>query len=132
HNYSTRKNGRLDASSTGMFGRFNDVRKFKQVKDGLSQTLMIGETLPAQCAYGGAFAPNFSLASTSIPINTFETCPRPPGCHNRGCGFKSQHPGGSHFCMGDGSVRLVNESVDYRAINNMGTRDGGEVPPERL
>lgn len=127
-NYGTLDlDGNLAPSSTGMFGRFNDARKFSQVSDGLSNTYLVGETLPAQCAYGGAFAPNFSLAGTSIPLNTFEECPQPPGCHNRGCGFKSDHPGGANFSMADGSVRFTSESIDYRTFNGLGTRDGEEI-----
>jgi len=129
-NYGSQKADGPGASSTGMFGRYNDSRKFSQVTDGLSKTLMVGETLPAQCAYGGAFAPNFSLASTAIPLNTFESCPKPPGCHNRGCGFKSEHEGGANFVMGDNSVHFLNEDIDYRAFNFMGTRAGGDIASE--
>ena len=45
----------------------------------------------------------------------------------RTCGFKSLHPGGANFCMGDGSVHFFAESIDYRLYNNLGTRAGGEV-----
>lgn len=127
---TTRIDGSRGASSVGMFGRFNDSRRFAQIEDGLSKTLMVGETLPQQCAYGGTWAPNFSLASTSIPLNTFETCPKPPGCHNRGCGFKSEHEGGVNFAMGDNAVRFITEDVDYRVYNAMGTRAGQEIATE--
>lgn len=128
NNYGTlNPRGRLGASSTGMFGRYNDERTFAQVTDGLSNTFMVGETLPRQCAYGGAFAPNFSLAGTSIPLNTFEVCPRPPGCHNRGCGFKSDHSGGAHFVMADASVHFVIDTIDYRIYNHLGTRAGQDL-----
>ena len=30
------------------------------------------------------------------------------------------------FCMADGSVHFVSESIDYRLYNELGTRDGGE------
>lgn len=127
-NYGTTDlDGQRGASSTGMFGRYNDERRFAQIIDGLSKTLMVGETLPAQCAYGGTWAPNFSLAGTSIPLNTFETCPSPPGCHNRGCGFKSEHAGGANFAMGDNSIRFITEDIDYRIYNFIGTRAGQEV-----
>ncbi|MFH1265042.1 MAG: H-X9-DG-CTERM domain-containing protein, partial [Planctomycetota bacterium] len=45
----------------------------------------------------------------------------------RTCGFKSLHPGGANFLMGDGSVHFFSESIDYRLINGLGTRAGGEV-----
>ncbi len=120
--------GMPDDNSTGMFGRSNVKRKFKQVTDGLSKTFLVGETLPEQCAYQGAYAPNFSLAGTQIPLNLLTaTCPAPPGCHATGCGFKSPHPGGVHFAMVDASVQFVNENIDYRIYNELGTRAGGEA-----
>jgi prepilin-type N-terminal cleavage/methylation domain-containing protein len=122
HNYS----GAGADSSVGMFGRNMGIRKFKQVTDGLSHTLLVGETLPEECVYGGAWAPNFSLAGTTIPLNTHQKCPAPPGCHNVGCGFKSAHPGGVHFCMVDASVQFLPEAMDYRVYNELGTRAGGE------
>jgi len=119
--------GNIADSSTGMFGRNMGKRKFKQVTDGLTNTFLIGETLPEECGYQSAFANNFSLTGTTIPLNTFEKCPGPPGCASRGCGFKSPHPGGCHFAMADSSVHFVNETIDYRIYNELGTRAGGEA-----
>jgi prepilin-type N-terminal cleavage/methylation domain-containing protein/prepilin-type processing-associated H-X9-DG protein len=118
--------GTLSPSSVGMFGRYNDERRFSEVTDGLSNTFIVGETLPRQCAYGGAFAPNFSLAGTTIPLNTFEECPGPPDCHNLGCGFKSDHTAGANFAMADGSVHFIDETIEYTVFNYLGTRAGGE------
>ena len=42
-------------------------------------------------------------------------------------GFKSRHPGGASFCLGDGSVRFLSETIDYRLYNEIGTIAGGEV-----
>jgi prepilin-type N-terminal cleavage/methylation domain-containing protein/prepilin-type processing-associated H-X9-DG protein len=123
-------------NSVGMFGRYPSVFRFNEVRDGLSNTLMLGETLPAQCIYQCVFCINFPIAGTSIPINTFETCDRSGGIHYRACGFKSMHPGGAFksmhpggadFAMGDGSVRFFSETIDYRLYNELGTRAGGEA-----
>ncbi|MBN2293801.1 MAG: DUF1559 domain-containing protein [Pirellulales bacterium] len=113
-------------NSTGMFGRHPDGFRLSDVTDGLSHTFMAGEHLPRQCVYISAYAPNFSIAGTQIPLNTFEICLKPPGCHARACGFKSDHPGGAQFAMGDGSVHFIKESIDYRLYNGLGTRNGGE------
>ncbi len=113
-------------NTVGMFGRYPVGIRFEDVHDGLSNTLMLGETLPGQCVYICAYCINFPVSSTSIPLNTFEVCDRAGGIHYRACGFKSRHPGGAQFVMGDGSVQFLSESIDYRLFNELGTRAGGE------
>ncbi len=112
-------------NSVGMFGRYGRSFRLDDVTDGLSNTIMAGETLPDHCGWNGAYASNFPVSGTSIPLNLMEkdTC----GNWYRVCGFKSKHPGGANFVMGDGSVHFVAESIDYELYNNLGTRGGGEV-----
>src|SRR4051794_19724055 len=112
-------------NSTGFLGRSNTIRRFKRITDGLSKTFLAGETMPEQCVYQAAFAPNFSLAGTHIPLNTFQKCPA-TGCHYYGCGFKSAHPGGAYFVMVDASAQFVQETIDYEVYNSLGTRAGNE------
>ena len=114
-------------NSVGMFGRYPGRIRFEDCIDGTSNTLMCGETLPGECCYNGAFVPNFPIAGTTIRINKREVCPQPPQCYREACGFKSLHSGGVHFLLGDASVHFVSEFVDYRVINELGTRAGDEV-----
>ena len=114
-------------NSVGMFGRYPAGIRFEQVRDGLSNTLMLGETLPDQCVYLCAYCPNFPVSSTSIPLNTFEMCGVKGGIYYRACGFKSRHPSGATFVFGDASVHFLSESIDYRLFNELGTHDGGEA-----
>jgi prepilin-type N-terminal cleavage/methylation domain-containing protein len=123
-NYGTRN---PENNSVGMFGRFPAGFKFSQVTDGLSSTFMVGETLPEQCVYNTAFAPNFPLAGTAIPLNVLNESRLAYGEHVRACGFKSRHPGGAQFAMGDASVQFITEEINYRLYNELGTREGGEV-----
>jgi prepilin-type N-terminal cleavage/methylation domain-containing protein len=130
-------NGYPTGSFAGMFGRSVRAIRFRDVTDGLSNTFMVGETLPGHCDFLGLFSLNFPLSGTSIPINTMEsnmagaagaTIFRAAGSNwFRVCGFKSMHVGGAQFSMGDGSVRFISTSIDYRLYNNLGTRGGGEV-----
>jgi prepilin-type N-terminal cleavage/methylation domain-containing protein len=118
-------------NSVGMFGRYPKSFRFSDVRDGLSQTFMIGETIPIHCAYNGAYCPNFPVAATTVPLNTMDAdngslfCSGP--CYQTTCHFKSFHPGAAHFVMGDGSVHLIDELIDFQVYNGLGTRAGNEL-----
>ena len=127
---------------SGMFGRTHKGVSFSEVADGLSNTLMIGETLPGNCTFHAAYSSNNALAITSIPVNApFQQPPDgpyrwPPGSGNNtpnneywyyNCGFQSSHSGGANFVMGDGSVHFISQNIDYEVYNGLGTRSGGEV-----
>ena len=47
------------------------------------------------------------------------------GCNNLNWG--SNHPGGTHFLMADGSVSFVQESISMDVFMAAGSRNGGEV-----
>jgi len=126
-NYGTNVND----DAPGMFGRNDKVRYLKQVTDGTSNTILIGETLPEQCAYAGMWAPNFSLAGMMTPLNTHQplsVCSvAQQACHRIACGFKSDHPSVVIFAMVDGSVHALSETIDHETYANLGTRAGSDL-----
>ena len=129
NNYGTGAGNGYDwGNSVGMFGRHHrPSTRFAEVLDGLSNTIMNGETLPRHCKFNSLVAVNFNVYPTNIPLNTMED---DRGEHNmwyRTCGFKSSHPGGASFVMGDGSVHFFSQAIDFRLYNNLGTRAGAEV-----
>ena len=106
-----------------MFARYFKGVRFAAVTDGLSNTIMCGETLPDQYIHVSAFGfSNMSLTSTNIPINTMATAAQMPkegmndstlhsiNPHPVMGGMKSRHPGGAQAALGDGSVRMFNQS----------------------
>jgi hypothetical protein len=109
----------------GMFGRHPKSIRLAEVSDGLSNTFMVGETLPTHCVWQSVFVPNFPLSGTMIPLGTMESAATNvnPG---RVCGYKSLHANGASFVMGDGSVKFVSRTIDYRLYNNLGSRAGGD------
>jgi prepilin-type N-terminal cleavage/methylation domain-containing protein len=42
--------------------------------------------------------------------------------------FSSRHPGGAQFCLGDGSVNFLRQSIDAAVYSGFGSRANGEVP----
>jgi len=44
--------------------------------------------------------------------------------------FGSQHTGGAHFALCDGSARFISENIDANALRGLSTRNGGEVVGE--
>jgi prepilin-type processing-associated H-X9-DG protein len=41
------------------------------------------------------------------------------------------HPGGANFCMGDGSVKWINEDINIRDFARLITRNGAELTSEQ-
>lgn len=42
-------------------------------------------------------------------------------------GFGSDHTGGAHFLLGDGSVRFITQNIDFTTYKNLGTVNDGNV-----
>jgi prepilin-type N-terminal cleavage/methylation domain-containing protein len=111
----------------GMICRNNIGVKLRQASDGLSNTFLVGETIPAHSLYNCVFCENFNVASTHIPFNTMESESDPtPSTYPRTTGFKSFHPGVLHFAMADGSVQPIAETIDYFVANALGSKAAGE------
>lgn len=115
----------------GMFCRSPIGTEFRQVSDGLTNTFMVGETLPAHNDRNCLFCPNFPVASTHIPVNTFLDWRNDEDFWETS-GFKSRHPGGVNMAMGDASVQFVSEQIDYLVWNQYGTTAAGELPQNGL
>jgi hypothetical protein len=119
----------------GPFTRGSTQIKYQQITDGLSHTIFMGEVRPdcsEHAARGWADSNNGNgLASTLIDIN-YDTCNKnhPDGCHrwcnwNTEVGFKSAHPGGALFSMGDGSVHFLSETIELFTYNRLGSKADG-------
>ena len=128
-NFGSQANAGLDVSVgqfPGMICRWPRSIKFSAVRDGLSNTLLVGETIPDHCCFNGAYVNNFTVTSTAIVLNLLVPDDGSGDDYPVACGFKSMHPGGAHFVMGDGSVHFISESIDYRLYNELGSRAGDE------
>ena len=118
---------------TGMFAVAATAVKFAQVRDGTSNTILLGETLPHENMHNGAFSTHYPVVATNIPLNTFVPDNELPigGAHwvnhTIASGIKSRHPGGAHVALADGSAHFVAESIEPAVLRALGTRQGGEA-----
>ena len=133
----------------------NSTVRERDVSDGTSNTLLFGERLHEDPLYDawamtnglsplnmiGAWAPSTGVSgagdvtmSTVAPINYRHASWSPAnGIESedlRVSAFGSQHAGGSHFAVSDGSVRFISEDMKLPIFKSLGTREGGEVVSE--
>lgn len=112
---------------SGLFFRQSWQRpiRFSDIKDGLSNTTMLGEDVPSQNGYSVAYYAGGDWDTCGIPMNHFVDPPAIWDWQNN-MGFKSLHPGGANFCLADGSVHFLNETIDFSQYKAMSTRAGEE------
>ena len=116
------------ASCNGLFFRlsYQNPQRFAFVTDGLSQTFMVGEAVPAQNSRSMAYYANGDWASCHAQPNYFPN-PATPDTWENVQGFRSRHSGCVQFALADGSVRSVDETIDHHTYRAHATRAGNET-----
>ena len=111
----------------GMLYSLSAVR-LADVKDGTSNTLMVGERgIPQDLIWGWTICGGSACeqyVSTERGLSPGADAPHTSGIIER---FWSWHPGGTHFVLGDGSVQFLSYNIDLATYNALSTRAGGEV-----
>jgi len=112
----------------GIFYRNNyqDGLKLASITDGTSNTFMVGEDVVGQNLHSAAFYSNGDYCSCHGPPNYFVTPPTPGSWWNV-MTFRSKHPGIVQFAIGDGSVRIISQNIDYNLYRYLATKAGGEA-----
>lgn len=126
------------AQISGVFSHWAWSARMKDITDGLSNTIAMGEVRP-QCEMhlrDGWMGINSVYTGTGVAIN-YNTCEGAPGTGS-GCnqhtgqwgasqGFKSRHAGGAQFLLCDGSVHFLAETLDMITYQGLGDRRDGQV-----
>jgi prepilin-type N-terminal cleavage/methylation domain-containing protein/prepilin-type processing-associated H-X9-DG protein len=115
-------------------GQPKNFTRMPQITDGLSNTFMIGEAIPAWSTHSWWWHLNGSTATCGVPLNYWN--PRfgqanernrvnRRGDWPRNYSFFSRHPGGGQFALGDGSVQFISDTIDYTVYRRAATFDDG-------
>lgn len=99
--------------------------RFSDVVDGTSNVFLVGETRYGGAAWGASAKQDSctyprNLAGAQDAINLFTG----PGVHDTR-GFSSQHVGGCHFLLADGSVHFSSQNMDLNVYRQLGQRADG-------
>lgn len=113
----------------------NSAIRYSDIKDGASQTILIGEVRGGDDALGWFSGTRSTMRNTSriglLPYGVDGNRPiEPTGPFDVG-GFTSYHAGGAQFALADGAVRFLTESIDPNLLRQLGNRaDGGILTSE--
>ncbi len=133
----------IDATNNGAF-YLNSNTRYRDLTDGSSQTIFIGEKLPTIDEFGWFSGTRDTLRNTGHPLNgnvsnlqgegrvefvqlagrNPQTPAVPAGC------FASAHTAGAQFGFGDGSVRFLSENINFEIYKQLGHRADGKIITE--
>jgi prepilin-type N-terminal cleavage/methylation domain-containing protein/prepilin-type processing-associated H-X9-DG protein len=109
----------------------NSPTRFRDLRDGQSQVFLLGESKYQSTNMGWAstakldfFGLPFTIAAAKEPINSAPY--DPTGWESVSRTFGSEHPGGCHFCMADGSVHFLSENISIEVYQQLAIRDDGQ------
>ena len=109
----------------------NSSVTYKQIPDGSSHTVFVGETADTKGGLGWASGTRSTLRNGGTPIN--KTSPiltgAPPSPMDPASvgGFGSFHQSGANFLFGDSSGRIINEDIDPNVYRRLLNRRDGEL-----
>lgn len=122
----------------GVFFRDSKIA-IRDITDGASQTLLVGERSQKWCSaswvgavtgskmFPPAGSPALPLVENATGMILGHTFEGPPNAQGLECNcFSSLHTGGANFVFADGHVRFISTSMDRTTFKALSTRAGGE------
>ena len=118
----------IDEDNNGVLF-LNSKITYGEIKDGASNTILIGEMLPKAGHLGWASGTRSTLRNTGELIsisswgrNRRNSAPVEEEEDDSVGGFGSHHSGGANIALADGSARFISESIDANVLSWVGNR----------
>ncbi|MEZ6131033.1 MAG: DUF1559 domain-containing protein [Planctomycetaceae bacterium] len=140
-NYPHNGNATTDHGGTATSGILyrNSDTAMRDITDGTSNTFLVGE-ISSKAANSNSYRAWIQGASNGSGNTANYACkninrPMGPSGYSGGVAtrlfgdvrFGSNHTGGAHFLLGDGTVRFISENIDFNIYRALATRSEGEV-----
>ncbi len=127
-------NGWGDGKNGGVFVRATAAESIDSasITDGTSNTIGIGEKWMGQSEYSKHTCADNEGYTSGFDwdiVRWGDNPPRKDVLNNDNCKteFGSAHAGGAHFVYCDGSVHMINFTIDQTTFRNLSQRDDGQV-----
>jgi prepilin-type N-terminal cleavage/methylation domain-containing protein len=123
----------IDVDNHGMLFLNSHVRR-RDVTDGLSHTLLLGEKRADSDDLGWMSGTRATLRNTGLALNTWPAPAAPAGVDPALYvgGFASPHVGGGWFATADGSVRYIADAIDATVWQQLAHRSDGKLLNEQM
>jgi prepilin-type N-terminal cleavage/methylation domain-containing protein/prepilin-type processing-associated H-X9-DG protein len=109
---------------------FKAQTSLKSITDGTSHTAFAGEagkrSAESTHAFNGDFTPGLWMGDFEGDFGFCQHCDKNKE-EGGDEGFGGNHPGTVNFAMCDASVQAISKDVDVKVLDNLATREGGEI-----